>query len=385
MVMEKLIEEYLERILIWGLKIKSNDNLIILMNEDAPELYKIMEKLKSKLHINKIIYKIENLKDIYTTINQNKKIILPKYELPNNKNQVKVLQFLDESFSDYMQKLYYESDKIFNEYLNYIENKKEKNKEFYNILEKSPTMLSIYPTNNWSKQIYNAKEKLLLDLVRMVPKNINEEIEKLKGIKDYLNSLKIKSLSFHSKSGTELEIGLNEYSKWTIADINFPSYEVYTSPDIRYAEGKVCIEKPSVLYGEAITTGELIFSKGKLIKASSGNPHWEEMILNDENQMQNIGEIGLVSIDNPIAKTNKIYNNILIDENSAAHIALGNSLLECISISNEKLEEKGKNYYNFSESEYHQDLIFGNNTLEVSCKTSDGKSKILLKNGTWNI
>lgn len=386
--MKELIEEYLEKVLIYGLKINCNDNLIIIMDEECPELYEVMERLKCKFHISKVIYEIENLKDIYTAISQNKKLILPKYILPTDKNHVKVLQFLDNSFSDYMRRLYYEDDKIYDKYINYINDKKETNSEFYRILEENSIVVSIYPSNRWATQMYhgvNAKERLLLDILDMIPKNINEEIEKLKNIKDYLNSLKIKSLSLYSNSGTDLEVELNEYSKWSITDINFPSYEIYTSPDIRYAHGKLCIEKPSVLYGECITMGILTFSDGKLEKVSSDNPQWEAIVLNDENAMKTIGEIGLVSRDNPIAKKNKIYNNILIDENMASHIALGDSLLECISIPEKYLVEKGKKYFNFSESYYHQDLVFGNNTLEVHCKSADGKSKILLQNGKWCI
>ena len=279
----KELEEYLEKILIYGLKIEPNDNLIIIINEDQPELYEIMENLRAKFHLRDIIYKVENLKDIYTTLSQNQKISLPEYRVPNNKNKVKVLQFLDDSFSDYMQKLYYESDRICDEYISYINAKKAKNKKFYDLLEKSRTLLSVYPSTNWANQIYgyNAQEKLLADIIKMVPENIREEIEKLQYIKDYLNSLKIKNLALYSDTETELEIGLNEYARWTVAEINFPSYEIYTSPDIRYAKGILCLEKPSILYGEVVTKAMLTFDKGKLTKVSSDNHDWEKMILNN--------------------------------------------------------------------------------------------------------
>ena len=240
--------------------------------------------------------------------------------------------------------------------------------------------------NNLFKTIPNTEEEL------------KEYIAKMKYLKEYLNSLDIRTLYFNTNSGTDFEVGLSEYSKWAIGNFtenqddwfNFPTYEVYTAPDTRFARGKVVIEKPSTFYGQVLKQGELIFEKGKVVEVMadagkemflSDNKKWKEWILKEENKLNQIGEIALVSIDTPLSKLNKTFNNLLLDENTGCHIALGYSLDECISLPDCSKKEE----YYFSDCAWHQDVVFGNDSINVECKTSTGKKKILMSNGIWKI
>ena len=48
-------------------------------------------------------------------------------------------------------------------------------------------------------------------------------------------------------------------------------------------------------------------------------------------------------------------------------------------------EKKGKRYFNFFESDYHTDYVFGDDSISVEAETK-GKQKILLMDkGRWKI
>ena len=106
--------------------------------------------------------------------------------------------------------------------------------------------------------------------------------------------------------------------------------------------------------------------------------------MNNENELNRIGEIALVSNDTPLARINQNFNSLLLDENVGCHLALGNSFQENIKISKEVLKAKGKKHYNYNESLYHQDLIFGDDSIIVEAKTKN-KKLLLLKDGKWQI
>jgi len=210
-------------------------------------------------------------------------------------------------------------------------------------------------------------------------------------IANYLNEEKFTFLNFTTKEGTNLVVELSKYSKWITSQnidgtfINFPSYEVFKSPRFNSAYGKILLIKPSYLYGSGfIKNAELDFLKGKIINCKTKNLDWQDAITYEDNNLNRIGEIALVTLDSPIAKLNQTFNNLLIDENSACHIALGDSIDECINIDSNLLNELGKTHYNFNSSLYHEDLIIGNETISVEAYKK-GKTKILIKNGKWRI
>lgn len=101
--------------------------------------------------------------------------------------------------------------------------------------------------------------------------------------------------------------------------------------------------------------------------------------------MNRIGEIALVSQSSPLAKSGEFYDSVLFDENTGCHFALGNSIDECIGIEKEKLKEKGAKYYRYNTSEYHTDLVFGDDSISVEAETKGKKKVLLMENGIWKI
>ena len=101
--------------------------------------------------------------------------------------------------------------------------------------------------------------------------------------------------------------------------------------------------------------------------------------------MNRIGEIALVSQDSPLAKTEEYYSSILLDENTGCHFALGYSHNDCIGVEKEKIEEKGARYYKYNTSNWHTDLVFGNDSITVEAETRSKKKVLLMEKGIWKI
>lgn len=394
--MQNSIELYIRKILEIGCNIKEKDNLIVYTEEEIPELKETLLKIKADYKINQIVFINNDYEKIYNFLMNNptdeeiRKFII-KYPDIKQKEKTKLINIEYDDFEGYKYKLGYE---IYDKYSKYQKIDYEINKEIYDLFKKNPSILTIFPTNAWSKNLFgsiNQKDKLLDLLLKTFP--TEEETKKLQYIKDYLNQIKIRELYFYTKSGTDLRIRLSKNSVWVTQPAkknnieyfsNFPSYEIFTAPDYNQAEGKVIITRPSILYGNRIEQAELSFSQGKLISCKSDNEFWAEIVMYEESNLNRIGEIALLSNDTPIARLNQKFNSLLLDENAGCHLALGNSYQENINIPKEILKLKGKKHYNYNDSLYHQDLTFGDDSIIVEVKTKH-KTKLLLKDGKWQI
>ena len=379
--METMIENYVRKILEIGCNITEGDNLIIHTKETIPELEETLLKIKDDYKINQIIFINDDYEKTYNFLINNPteeeiRKFITKYPTINDKEKTKKIYIEYGDYEEYQYKLNY---KIRDKYRKYRKIAREINKEIYDIFGKIQSTYTVFPTNSWVKKIYgniNYKEQFLNLLINSFP--TEDEIKKLQHIKSYLNKIKIRELYFYTESGTDLRIRLSKNSIWlTQPEIknnieyfaNLPSYEIYTAPDYNQADGKIVITKPSILYGNKIEEAELQFSQGKLIFCQSDNRKWNRIVMNERNNLKRIGEIALVSNDTPLARRNQIFNSPLLDENLGCHLALGNSYPETINIPEDILKLKGKKHFNYSESLFHQDLTFGDDSITVEAKT----------------
>lgn len=398
--MQNIIEEYIKKILAIGCNVKKDDNLIVYLNEDIPEFEEILIKLKNEYQINQLMFIKDNYEKIYKfliTKPTEEEIIksIKKYPEIKQKDKVKIISISSSDYDGYYYKLNYE---IYDLYSKYKKINGEINKEIYDLCNCSPQILITVPTQSLAKNLFGTSNKInelwnLVDKTIPPTRILKDEINRLNYIKDYLNDLAIRELYFYTDKGTDFKLKLTTNSVWVTGKktknnieyfSNFPTYEIYTAPNYRTVEGKVIITKPSTIYGTNITTAELEFAKGKLVLCKSDNEFWEEIIMNNKNHLNKIGEIALVSNESPIAKLDKTFNSVLLDENAGCHLALGNSFYECIKIPKSILDEKGKRYYKFNDSLYHQDLIFGDDSITVEAKTRN-KKILILEKGKWKI
>ena len=210
-----------------------------------------------------------------------------------------------------------------------------------------------------------------------------------------LNRMNIRKLNFCTNLGTDFRISLNPHSIWCCTSYNYdgifnfdnyPSYEIYTSPNCYSAEGKIVLSKKSrFYYDDMIENATFEFTRGRLINCKSNSKSFTAMLLNERNQMNRIGEIALVSQDSPLAQFNEFFDSVVLDENTGCHFALGNSIEECIGVDKKKIEEKGARYYRYNTSREHNDFVFGNDSVFVEAETKSKKKILLMENGKWKI
>ena len=207
--------------------------------------------------------------------------------------------------------------------------------------------------------------------------------------------MRIRNLCFHTDLGTDFRISLTHHSIWVCEpdgtsrafnSFNYPSYEIFTSPNCYSAEGRIVLSKKRRFYYDImVDQATFDFEKGKLIDCKSNDDYFSEIILKPSNKMNKIGEIALVSQDTPLAQTKEFYDSIILDENTGCHFALGNSIRECIDVPDEKLNAHGKRYYRYSSSPYHTDFVFGDDSISVEAEIKGKQKVLLMENGKWKI
>ena len=210
---------------------------------------------------------------------------------------------------------------------------------------------------------------------------------------DYLDRLKLVSLEYRSKNGTDFKVGLIDGSRFcgggeeTLSGAyfnpNIPSEEIFISPKAGDAEGIVYSTKPLSYQGELIEDFSVRFEGGKVVevKAKKNQALLEKMISMDDGAKM-LGECALIAYDSPINNTGVLFYNTLFDENASCHLALGRGFNECVKgfedMTKEQLKEKGIN-----DSTIHVDFMIGSDDLDIVGVTKNGERVQIFKNGNW--
>src|SRR5262249_46226830 len=104
--------------------------------------------------------------------------------------------------------------------------------------------------------------------------------------------------------------------------VNFPTEEVYTSPDAAGSEGTFRCSKPLSFAGHVITGIAGEFRGGRLVRLEADDPAQRDVLartLDLDRNARRLGEIGLVDASSRIGQTGRTYWNTLLDENVATH------------------------------------------------------------------
>ena len=283
----------------------------------------------------------------------------------------------------------------------------ETRKEFDALRDKSALAWTIaaVPTTAWAKELYKDSDNPVDDLwnkifeicsikednpVAIWDKKINKLQERAKKLNDY----QFKTLKYKSSNGTDFKIDLPKNHIWAsgrekLANgknvlVNFPTEEIFTSPDCTSAEGIVYSSKPLAYQDVIIDEFNIKFEKGKAVEchAKKGEETLKNMISICENSNM-LGEVALVPYDSPISNTNQVFLETLFDENAACHIALGDSFPECIqdgpNIDKKELFDK----YNLNKCDSHVDFMIGNSDMNIIGITEDEKEVQIFINGNF--
>jgi aminopeptidase len=258
-----------------------------------------------------------------------------------------------------------------------------------------------FPTQDWAEMVHPdlepsaAYEKLWEEIEYILrldePDPIaawETRIGELVRISSALQELKLDHLHYEGP-GTDLTIGLLPSSLWiaaemkTIHDVvhraNIPTEEAFTAPDPLRVDGVVTATKPLLIPGAGLIEGlKVRFEGGRAVQidADSGADILRSMCAKDEGAAR-IGEVALVDRESRIGQSGSVFYSILLDENAASHLALGNAY--SFSVTDEADKERA------NKSAIHVDFMIGSDEVEVTGVKHDGTQVPLLRGGSWQV
>lgn len=405
--MNKLQEKYAKVLLETCLKIEKNQPLFIIYNIERSDFVRIITKQAIEMGVKDIYFegsdpylKHELLKNL--EVEELKKLSFWNKEIWNvyAKKNAAFLMLASEN-PGLMKDI--DSDKM----TAMTKYSLETRKEFDDLRDKSMLAWTIaaVPTKDWAKTLYPNSETPIDDLWNAIfdicsvkekdPVKIwNEKIKKLDIRAKKLNEYQFKTLKYKSSNGTDFQIDLPKNHIWASGKsvlannkevlINYPTEEVFASPDCKSAEGIVYSSKPLSYQGVIIEDFWIRFEKGKAVEAHAkkGNETLQNMINICENSNL-LGEVALVPYDSPISNTNQIFLETLFDENAACHLALGDSFPECIKDGPNTAKEVLFKEHNMNKCDSHVDFMVGTKDMNIIGITEDKKEVPIFIEGNF--
>jgi aminopeptidase len=213
-----------------------------------------------------------------------------------------------------------------------------------------------------------------------------ERADTLEVVARRLDERRLDAIHFEGP-GTDLTVGLLPTSHWEAARMetaegvvhlaNVPSEEVNTAPDPTRADGIVRSTKPLDVEGAVVRGLTIRFEGGRAVQidADENAEALRGRVAVDEGAAR-LGELALVDREGRIGRLETVFQNTLLDENAASHLALGNAY--AISVGEEDLDR-------INQSLIHIDFMIGSDDVSVTGITRDGERVPVLRDGTWQI
>lgn len=261
--------------------------------------------------------------------------------------------------------------------------------------------IAAVPTDDWAKELNMTTDELWNQIFKVCnidkedPVKIWDEKNELLRIRaKRLTDYNFKTLKYSSSNGTNFKIDLPKDCIWESGYqklsngkrvlVNFPTEEVFTSPDYTSAEGIVYSSKPLPYQDNIINNFNISFKEEKVIDchAEEGESILKEMINICENSNY-LGEVALVPYDSPISNNNLVFLETLFDENAACHIALGDSFPECVINGPSIDKDTLFNEYHLNKCDSHVDFMIGTKDLNITGITKEGKEIPIFINGNF--
>jgi len=262
-----------------------------------------------------------------------------------------------------------------------------------------------YPNEKWAKDVLG-KDASVEDLWKVLKPILRLDAydpvvawkNHCKTLRDrckVLGSLEIDSIKFKDGNGTDLTIGLPVNAKWDgggdllpdgrLFIPNIPTEEVFTTPDKSRTEGYVHVRKPLQVLETKVEGAWFRFKNGNVIEygADVGKEILGKFLEIDKGSKM-LGEIALVDSSSRIAKSGKLFNSILFDENASSHIAIGfgfpGSFPDGDAMTEEELDKAGCN-----SSLVHIDFMIGASDTLVTAIDKSGNEITIMKEGHFVI
>lgn len=206
-------------------------------------------------------------------------------------------------------------------------------------------------------------------------------------IRNKLNSLAIDKIHLLAKN-TDLWLKLGEKRQFIGGrGSNIPSFEIFTSPDWRGAEGKIYFDFPLYRYGNLIEGIYLEFVEGRVVKSKAGK---NDSLLKQLIKQKNADKVGEFSLtDKRFSRIDKFMANTLFDENFGgqfgnSHLALGSSYHDCYQGEIKTVTKNQWQQLGFNDSVEHTDMIATTNR-QVEVILQNGIKRCIYNNGEFII
>jgi len=251
------------------------------------------------------------------------------------------------------------------------------------------------PNEGWAQQMFGEPDldrlwKLVEYAVRLDEDDPvaawQEHVARIGARARALNDMQVDEIHFKGP-GTDLRVGLLPESRWQGCEsltaegipyvANMPTEEVFTTPDMRRAEGHVRSTRPLSLYGRIVKGLEVRFEGGKIVdvRAEEGAEVIQGQLQTDETA-SSLGEIALVDGTSRIGQTGVTFFDTLFDENATCHVAYGGAYAEAV---------EGGVIEGVNVSNVHTDFMVGGPEVDVDAVTSSGTVVPLLRDDVWQL
>ena len=405
--MENSMKKYAEVLLETCLKIEENQPLFISFNVERIDFARIVAELAFEMGVKDIYFdiadpylkhealkhlEVEELKELSfwnkeswnVYAKKNAAFLMLASETPG------LMKVIDPAKMSAMTKYSYETRKVFDD----MRDKSE-----------LAWCIAAVPTTSWAKELYpNSTEPVnelwnkifeICSITAPDPVKVwDEKIEKLKKRATKLTNYNFKTLKYSSSNGTDFKVDLPKNHRWAsgcekLANqkevlVNFPTEEVFTSPDCLSAEGTLYSSKPLSYQDVIIDNFNITFKDGVVtdFHAEQGEETLKAMINICENANR-LGEVALVPYDSPISNCNQVFLETLFDENAACHIALGDSFPECVENGPKIEKDVLLKEYNLNKCDSHVDFMVGTKDLNIIGITADNQEVPIFINGNF--
>ena len=166
---------------------------------------------------------------------------------------------------------------------------------------------------------------------------------------------------------------------------NIPTEEIFSTPDHTGTEGHVRTTRPVEVLGTEVRGAWFRFSRGRVVEfGADENRDILAQYLDFDEGASALGEVALVDAGSPIFKSGKTFYNILLDENAACHIALGNGYSDCIEKGTEMTDEQLREV-KCNSSLVHTDFMIGSREISVYGVNEDGTETLIIDEGEFII
>jgi len=264
--------------------------------------------------------------------------------------------------------------------------------------------VAAWPGIEWAKKVYPDLEEsdalmqlheALITIMRLDEENPikawTDHLNELERRRRKLNEAGFKRLVYKS-SQTDLRVELPEEHVWISGaqkrggDVflpNMPTEEVFTAPLKTGVNGTLKVTKPLNIRGTLIEPFTMELKYGEIVNVESDDKDTLQKVMSMDEGAKFLGEVALVPKESPIAALDTVFFHTLIDENASSHFAIGNAYPMSVKTKGGTPKEIAEKH-NINRSVLHIDFMVGSDDLEITGVDEDGHETVVFENGTWS-